>query len=150
MEQLSSDYIGKKIPDFLATDWILKQFAKQKKKARKLYIEFIAEGCSLKERPWDLLKGQIFLGGKGFIEENQDRLKQRKGNAEIPRKQLQIGRPSLSKTLPRRIHKDKPRRYEAIRVAHLKQVYTLKHIADHLGIHYTTVSKITSGDMKKK
>ena len=33
-----------------------------------------------------------------------------------------------------------------IRIAHLKFGYTLKEIADHLRIHYTTVSKALKDD----
>jgi DNA-binding MarR family transcriptional regulator len=37
------------------------------------------------------------------------------------------------------------RRSKLIHAAHVKYGYTLKEIADHLEIHYTTVSKIIKG-----
>jgi hypothetical protein len=58
---------------------------------------------------------------------------------EIPRHQRYMGRPSLSDLFKQ--GKTKDERNGKIRAAHLKLGYTLKEIADCLGIHYTTVSK---------
>ena len=38
----------------------------------------------------------------------------------------------------------KARRDSAIRVAHLKHGYPLSEIGSHLGLHYTTVSKVVN------
>ncbi|MCP3888149.1 MAG: helix-turn-helix domain-containing protein [Desulfobulbaceae bacterium] len=42
------------------------------------------------------------------------------------------------------IFRNKPLRNDAIIKAHLEHGYTLKEIADKIGIHYTTVSKVVS------
>lgn len=48
-------------PEYLTADWILSHFAKKRKAAQKHYREFVLAGPS-KGRPWDHLKGQIYLG----------------------------------------------------------------------------------------
>ncbi len=137
-----------KPPDYLTIDWILAQFSQRKKRAQELYRQFVMEGMT-KETPWKDLQGQIFLGDRTFIEKckiifgNQTDLK------EIPRSQRYADRPALTEILPHTMKKDKPLRNKAIRNAHVTYGYTLKAIADHLYLHYTTVSKIVKdGDSK--
>ena len=48
------------VPDFLSTDWVLEQFGKSRSRAQKQYREFVGEG--LASRPWEDLRGQIYLG----------------------------------------------------------------------------------------
>jgi len=59
---------------------------------------------------------------------------------EIPKTQRHPSRPSLAKYLSGFDRKSE--RNIRIIQAHVKHCYTLKKIADHLGIHYATVSKI--------
>ena len=54
-------------PDWLTTDWILGQFAQNKKAARKSYRKIVESGVLEKTSPWDRLKGQMFFGSKNFI-----------------------------------------------------------------------------------
>ena len=55
------------MPDRLTTDWILGQFAKNKKAVREGYRKFVASGLLEKISPWYNLKGQMGLGSKNFI-----------------------------------------------------------------------------------
>jgi hypothetical protein len=52
--------------EFLATDWVLGHFGKNLAQAQKRYREFVREG--LQNRPWEALRGQIYLGSEAFIE----------------------------------------------------------------------------------
>ena len=52
-------------PEFLTTDWVLRQFGKNRTQAQKRYREFVREG--LESRPWEALQGQIYLGSEAFI-----------------------------------------------------------------------------------
>ena len=54
------------ILDYLTTDWILAHFGKKRKTAQKHYREFVRAGES-KEKPWDHLRGQIYLGDDQFV-----------------------------------------------------------------------------------
>ena len=57
---------------------------------------------------------------------------------EIPRKQRYINRLSLKEVLN---YQNKNQRDHVMCIAHLQYAYTLKEIAEYLGIHYTTVSR---------
>src|SRR5690606_22172779 len=83
-------------PQFLTTDWILGQFGRTRSIARKKYREFVREGRE--SRPWDELRGQIFLGSERFIE------KHRAGDQEIkeiPRVMRRPRRPRLAQLFAR-------------------------------------------------
>jgi putative transposase len=128
----------KTIPEYLMIDWILSYFSKNKSEARRLYRKFVREGMAA-ESPWDELKGQILLGEECFIEKCKDALSNKEKNKEIPRSQRYLSRPQLRKILKKEDNKDE--RNKQMHAAHIKYGYTLKEIADQLGIHYTTVSK---------
>jgi putative transposase len=125
-------------PSFLTIDEILGEFSPQKKRARKLYALFVHEGIT-HESPWHDLKGQIFLGDSSFVEDVGDSLK--KASREIPKAQRESMRPTLARLLPRRALVNKEERDRLAAEAHLSHDYTLKEIADHLHLHYATVSR---------
>ena len=60
---------------------------------------------------------------------------------EIPRQQRYANRPLLRELFEKGKIKTKAARNEIIHQAHMRHGYTLKQIADHLRLHYTTVSK---------
>ena len=60
---------------------------------------------------------------------------------EIPRSQRYPGRPPLDRLFVGN-EKNRQQRNKWVVEAHITHGYTLKDIADCLGIHYTTVSKI--------
>ena len=117
------------VPEFLSTDWILEQFGKNRAKAQKQYRAFVREG--LENRPWEELKGQIYLGSAAFIERHSPGNQELK---EIPRVQLKAVKPSLE-----RIFAKSGKR--AIVQAYREHGYRLQEIAAHLGVHYATVSR---------
>ena len=117
------------VPEFLSTDWILGQFGKKRAKAQKKYRAFVREG--LESRPWEELKGQIYLGSEAFIERHSPGNQELK---EIPRVQLKAVKPSLE-----RIFAKSGKR--AIVQAYKEHGYRLQEIAAHLGVHYATVSR---------
>jgi len=134
-----------KSPQWLTADWVLAQFGRSRKRAQRLYHQFVMEGIT-KETPWKDLKGQIFLGDKEFIEECKRILDVSTDLQEIPRSQRYAERPMLADLLNDEIGRDKTQRDRAINHAHVIYGYTLKEIADHLRVHYTTVSKIMNKD----
>ncbi|MDI6891476.1 MAG: transposase [Actinomycetota bacterium] len=125
---------------YLSVDWILAQFAKEKSTAQKRYREFVLS--SEEENPWDSVKGQIFLGSEAFMGELKERLWGKENIKEIPRNQRYLARPSLGKLFGSKELSGKQQRNQIIREAALKYGYTLKEIADFLGLHYTTISKV--------
>lgn len=70
------------------------------------------------------------------------RTKRHKDVPEIPKSQRFANRPELDKIFTDSILKDKPKRDRKIAEAIEKYEYTQRSIADHLGVHFTYVSKI--------
>jgi putative transposase len=126
------DTVGERpVPTWLTTDWILGQFGSRQQEAQVRYREFVADGRN-GLRPWDQLKGQIYLGSETFITRHQpDRMIR-----DIPRRQTQASRPSLQELFQRRRHE-----VQLIAVAYRQYGYRLREIADQLGVHTVTVSR---------
>ena len=140
----------RKTGQFLTTDWILGQFSQSKAVARKNYREFVADGMKEKDRPWEKVKGQIILGSDTFLEFVGEFLFGKEQISEIPRLQRFAGRPPLEALISSVKLTSKNERNMAILEAHVKHGYRLKEIAEHLGIHYTTVSKVIGAALQEK
>ena len=86
-------------PRWLDVDWTLRQFALQREAAQALYRDFVAAGCRDPRRPWDMLRGQIFLGNECFHREIRSRIEALPVSDEIPRAQRFPARPSLEQVM---------------------------------------------------
>jgi REP element-mobilizing transposase RayT len=139
----------KKVPDYLSVDWILKVFGTDRKTAQRQYRKFVKEGITRKS-PWRELQGQILLGKDSFVENFKDLLGDKEAIKEIPRQQRYAGRLKLKEIFKRKSSGGKKGRNQGIYDAHINYGYTLKEIADYLGIHYTTVSKVIKEKIYKK
>lgn len=113
----------------LTVDWILSQYDTHRLKAQKEYRHFVPAGRETS--PWKDLKGQIYLGTDAFVES----LPKPSKLQEVPRHQRLVGRPSLVEIL--RQADDNV----AIAEAYREHGYTMKEIADHLNVHYATISR---------
>lgn len=126
-------------PDFLTTDWILSQFSSEKKSAQDEYYRFVNDTVK-KSTPWEKLQGQIFLGSPAFIASHipsgEEEVR------EIPREQRYAGRLKLDELFTGSIMEHKDARELRIYDAFTKYHYTLKEIANHIGVHYSTVSRV--------
>jgi len=125
--------------DYLTTDWILGLFSSKRTLAQRQYRKFVREGIH-EGASWGKVQGQVLLGGEGFVEKFKDLLEGKREIKEIPRPQRYVSRPSLDKIFSGQ--EANGQRDIRINAAHLSYGYTLKEIADYLGIHYTTVSKV--------
>ncbi len=119
------------VPSFLTIDWILSQFSDDREKAQLLYREFVSEG--VEKSPWNELRGQIYLGSERFIESIP---KLGAKLSEVPRKQRLPDRPALKE-----IFADVATTDEGIFNAYHEHSYTMRKIAEYLGVHYATVSR---------
>nr|WP_306671562.1 transposase [Endozoicomonas sp. ONNA2] len=130
-------------PTWLATDATLRYFGGNRDDAIFKFAQFVAEGVGV--NIWEHLKQQIYLGDDNFI--NSQLAYKPKGNAalfEVPHKQRRKTAPPISYFMETAGHRD-----EAIFSAYLSGGYSLTEIADYVGLHYTTVSRIvrkTAGD----
>jgi putative transposase len=132
-----------KKPPFLAIDWILKQFGKQRKVARQRYRKFVQAGMD-RGSPWEELKARCILGSKAFIEKIAPIVKDKSAITEIPREQRYANRAALEELFSTQKVKSKEERNSAIHRAYFENGYSMTEIAQHIGLHYTTISKIIS------
>ena len=131
--------------ELLATDWLLANFAPEAEEARSRYRRFVEEGIGKETSPWQELTGQIYLGTCGFVERAQLHVEERH-LSEVPRIQRYASRPALAELFPPGCRLTKAERNDRILRAHEEHGYLLREIAQALGIHYTTVSKVINSD----
>lgn len=124
---------------WLAIDGLLAQFAKRRSLAQQRYAQFVAEGVKAAS-PWSNLKGQVFLGDEQFVQRMQAHLQSGKDDVQIPLAQRRPPPLSLEK-----IERRAPDRNAAIVAAYATGGYSYQQLADHFGVHFTTVGKIVRG-----
>ena len=122
-------------PDWLAVDQTLLLFGQSRQRACERFIHFVASGYGLDV--WCKLSDQIFLGGESFVKEQKKRIAELQLDLnEVPHKQAR----SVCKDLQfyELNHSDRP---QAMAAAYQSGGYTMAEIADHFGVHYSTVSR---------
>jgi REP element-mobilizing transposase RayT len=124
----------------LTTDWVLGQFSERAAEARRKYREFIDSGIGAGSI-WKEVKGQILLGDEKFVERFRDVLKDNETIADLPKGQRYMDRPTLEELLQGEGMKGR-KRSDAISEAVARYGYTQRQVADYLGMHFTSVSRI--------
>ena len=127
----------------LTLDWVLGQFSRKRAQAEKDYQQFVQGGIG-KETIWTEVRGQAILGEEEFADKLVDHLKKHKDVPEIPKSQRYAARPHLAKLFTEKVVRDKQKRDRKIAEAVEKHLYSQREIAAHLGLHYTSVSRIIS------
>jgi REP element-mobilizing transposase RayT len=129
------------LPAFLDAAALLAYFAESLPAARRRYVAFVEEGIRTPS-PWEKLQGQVLLGEQAFLRKLAPRLKSKALAKEIPKAQRHAARPSLKQAFGRVKPEQRAARNRLIAALHLKHGYTQAQIAEHLGLHYATVSRI--------
>jgi len=124
------------IPDWLQVDWLLSCFAKRKKQAIKEYRSYVSLGKG-EASPWESLRNQIYLGNEAFVSEMQEKVEIGSDLSEIPSAQKR----KMVKPIEHYL-KIASTRNQGIHFAYQSGGYSMKAIADNLGLHYSSVSKI--------
>lgn len=127
----------------LVTDWILGQFGTKKGTAERRYREFVKEGIG-NISVWQKVKGQSLLGEETFVNRLTPYIKGNEAIKEIPKNQRYISRPSLDSLFGGRIRSEKRRRDQKIAEAVEVYGYNQKEVADFLGLHYSTISRLVN------
>lgn len=125
----------------LIQDWILGQFSRTRRKAEKEYQEFVDLGMG-KETIWTKVMGQSILGGDEFVNGLVEQIRKHKDIPDISRSQRYVARPSLGDIFSNDVVRDRGRRDQKIREAVEEYGYKQREIADHLDLHFTSVSRI--------
>ena len=126
------------VPPWLVTDWILGQFGSARARAVQKYVDFVREGVGLPSI-WQHLEGQIYLGSEAFVKRMQKLSADSAAEvriAEVPRAQRRPKGPALETFVTR--HRE---RNAAMAAAFATGGYSLAQIAEHFGVHYSTVSR---------
>lgn len=127
----------------LTSNEILSQFGRHKAQAQVMYRQFISEGIG-GASIWGDLKGQSLLGVQGFVEELLPHVTARQGLRELPQGQRFVARPPLERLF--KTARSKAARDKKIAEAVTKYGYRQIEIAEHLGLHYSTVSRLLQSD----
>jgi REP-associated tyrosine transposase len=106
------------------------------------YLEFVREGIG-RASPWQSLKGGV-LGSEAFARRIAAHVEKRTGDREIPRPERLVGRESLAQLFPSGVTEDRKLRNRRIREASRICGYTLAEISAYLGLHYSTISRISA------
>ena len=88
------------------------------------------------------VRARSILGEEDFIERIEDHLRGKKKIPEIPMSQRYMNRPILGKLFEEEVIGDKRRRDKRIVEAVEGFGYSQREVADHLGMHFTSISRI--------
>ena len=119
---------------------ILSQFGQRKTQAQERYREFISNGIDGGSL-WDELKGQSLLGVEGFVNGLLPHVSGKMKIRQIPKGQRYVGRPSLGQ-LFKTAGSRKAARDKMIAEAVNKYGYSQVELADFLGLHFSTISRL--------
>ncbi len=122
-------------PDWLQTDFVLAQFATQRARAIAKYVAFVHDGAKLPS-VWQQLQGQVYLGSESFVKKMQALVGTKPSLAEIPHAQRRVLKRALADLA------GEHERNKAIALAYLSGQHTMAAIAEHFGMHYTSVSRL--------
>ena len=132
------------IPNWLETAWVLAAFAEGIPEAQSAYRRFVAEGKK-RPSPWEDLKNQIFLGSDAFVDEMQGKVASNQRLDEVPKTQRRATAQPLIWYFQQ--HRD---RDSAVLEAFRSGVYSMREIGDHVGLHYSTISRIITQNEKEQ
>jgi len=125
----------------LVKDWVLGRFGVERKEAEAGYRRFVRDGIGA-ESIWNRVGGQHVFGENDFVESLGEYVKGRKQIPEISKSQRFMNKPPLGDIFRSEVFGDRQKRDERIRKAVLEHGYTQREVADHLGMHFTSVSRI--------
>lgn len=131
----------------LMTDWILGQFAQQRRTAKTKYQEFVQSGTG-KINIWEDVKGQSLLGEEGFAQELINYVKGYEDIKEISKERRHVSRPGLGDIFIKDTKNKKHELNKKARDAVEKYGYNMREIAEHLGVHYSTISRMVNARNK--
>ncbi len=125
----------------LTLGWILLQFGSVLPAAEQGYRDFVNAGIG-QESIWQNVKAQSILGREDFPEDLVDYINGHKDIVDIPRSQRYLDRLDLESIFTDDVLRDIFKRDEKIIEAVCQYGYQQKEVADHLGMHFSSISRI--------
>jgi len=139
---------GKKTPHpCVKVDWVLAQFSEKSRMGQRRYREFVMAGIG-GENIWKELKGQSLLGKNDFVDSLLGVVKGYEDIQEIPKSQRYLDRPELNIIFASISKSNRKALTKTVINAIYDHGYSQKEIADHLDVHYSTVSKMLNSRIK--
>jgi len=130
--------------EFSTSELILSQFSTYYDKARIQYQKYILEGIG-EESPLRKVKGGFILGENPFTEKIMRQISpQNKIDVEYNKKSRTAWKPSLDEIFSNH------GRNEGITIAVNRHQYCLKEVGQYLGLHFSTISRISRKSDTKK
>ena len=133
-------------PSFLHDAEVLDSFGKRDQERQQKYRKYVQDGFEL-ESPLLDRSNQVLLGSPKFLRAMQPVLQGEKLAKRGPKQAKR--RRSLQALFKNVDQKSRAERNELICKAHVDYSYTLMDIGEHLGLHYTTVSKIVNAAARR-
>ena len=126
---------------FLSTAWILSQFASNNQMARRRYRAFVRQGMN--ENTWTgAIENGVIFGSEAFVQTHGLNNESTRLLEEVPRVQRFAGRPDIAAIFAEPDLSLRTERNRMICIACEEYGYTMTEVARHLGLHYSTVSKV--------
>ena len=132
--------------DCVTVDEVLSHFGQRKAAAQQKYNAFVQAGIG-NPSIWDDLEAQSLLGVEGFAEGLRHHVTGKRKIREIPKGQRYAGRPVLTKLFAQR-SRQKESRDRLIAKAVTEHGYSQMELANHLDLHYSTISRIVNATIK--
>ncbi len=148
-------YIGRgKVPEWLNIDYILEMMAKDYRKRKRAYREFIEDGIYRSRDPFTKIYAQTVLGDENFIDSIKSRFKLKKHQEMPATKKLgaKLSFDDILNTVCHVMQKNRQgiieggrfslERKMTIYLLRTKTDMSLREIGNHFGISYSTVTRI--------
>jgi len=126
---------------FLSTLWLLGQFSSNNHTARRRYRTFVCRGMNGNTLN-DEIKNSVIFGSEAFVLAHGLDNEKTRLLGEVPRVQRFAGRPAMATIFTESGLSLKIERNRLIRIACEEYGYSMTEVARHLGLHYSTVSKV--------
>ncbi len=131
------------VPAFLTVDWVLSRGATPvRSRAEHRYRQFVKAGLVETANPLEPLNSALVMGNADFLARLRERAPDPATLVEVPRAQRFALRPALAALFTNVMSKDD--RNARCVLAVREHGYTMKEIAEFLGLHYATVSRALS------
>jgi len=135
-------------PKWLATHWLLSQFAKTKNVAIRRYREFVKAGKN-QPSPMAELKNQVYLGGDDFVTQMQGKLTALQAGTDVDLTEVPKVQRRLATFTLQDIMNKNPDRNTGILEAYQTGQFSMKEVGLQFGLHYSRVSRIVNSAQRK-
>jgi putative transposase len=124
-------------PEWLAVDALIRYFG-----SRRRYRAFVRAGIG-KDSPCADVRG-VLMGSDDFARTVGHEVEAQAAQPEIPRRERPAHQEPLERLFPPTVVRNRQLRNDRIRLVGQRRAHSLSDVARHLGLHYSTVSKIAS------